>query len=81
MEFPKTTKREDDVAFQEGLRIFGELKKKYCNESTSDLDIVLNALCAALIRLAELNIREKDHVSFVALVNTVLMKNLFKPGN
>lgn len=36
MDFPKTTKEEDEIAFQEGLRIFGELRKNYSNNNIRD---------------------------------------------
>ena len=76
MEFPKTTKEEDKIAFDEGLRIFGELRKRYSNESIRDLDIVLNSLCTALVRLTILNVTPKDYESFVDLIHAIILGNL-----
>ena len=76
MEFPKTTKEEDKICYEEGFRIFGELRKKYSNNNVRDLDIVLNSLCAALARLTEINVRPADHQTFIGLIAQILTKNL-----
>ena len=79
MEFPNTTPKEDEICFREGFRIFGELRKKYSNENVRDLDIVLNSLCCALVRLANFNVSKEDYGSFILLVTSILEKNLRKP--
>ncbi len=78
MEFPKTTKEENKIAHEEGIRIFGELRKKYSNNNIRDLDIVLNSLCAALVRLTRLNVTEPDYDSFTQLIKDIILKNLRK---
>lgn len=78
MEFPKTTEMEDRLAHDEGLRIFGELRKKYSNNSVHDLDIVLNSLCYALVRLFKLNTLQDDADNCTELVKKILLKNLKK---
>ena len=74
-DFPKTTQEEDELATREGLFIYGHLKKKYPNENTRDLDIILNSLVAALIRMAKLNTRKEDYESFCELVQKIMREN------
>ena len=50
MEIP-ITKEETRIANEESLYLFGYLRKKYANENTKDLDIILNSLVFALLRL------------------------------
>jgi ribosomal protein L17 len=78
MEFPKTTKKEDTIAYEEGLRIFGELRKKYCNDSTTHLDIILNSLCAALVRHFKLFTLDGDAKACSRLVEQIIYENLKK---
>lgn len=77
MEFPKTTAEEDNIAEAEGFRIFGELRKRYSNENMRDLDIVLNSLCSALVRLGHLSTRKEDKVAFLSLINKIISENLW----
>ena len=76
MEFPETTQEENSIAFQEGFRIYGELRKRYPNNNVTDLDIILNSLCAALIRMCELNTHKKDQKNYVPLIHKILTNNL-----
>jgi hypothetical protein len=76
MEFPDTTKEEDKISEDEAFRIFGELRKRYCNENCRDLDIVLNSLCFALVRLFELNTNKVDAERCGELVKNIVVKNL-----
>jgi hypothetical protein len=76
LELPKTTELEDRIASEEGMRIFAELRKRYSNNSIRDLDIVLNSLCAALIRLAKLNTSKEDADFFGELIKNIIVKNL-----
>jgi hypothetical protein len=76
MKFIKTTEHEDKIAYQNGLEIYGELRKKYCNNNITDLDIILNSLCAAIVRLFELNSLKKDAEYSSLLVKDIIYKNL-----
>lgn len=76
MEFPHTNPGENLIASQEGFRIFSELRKKYSNENIRDLDIVLNSLCFAIIRLGKLNTMKGDEENFCNLVNQIILKNM-----
>lgn len=77
MEFPQTTKEEDDIAEAEGFRIFGELRKRYSNDNMRDMDIVLNSLCCALIRLGHLSTRKEDKIGYLSLINQIINQNLW----
>ena len=81
MEFPKTTEMEDRICYEEGFRILGELRKKYSNNNMRDLDIVLNSLCCALIRLFKLNSRPEDAEACAELVQKIILKNLKNDKN
>jgi hypothetical protein len=76
MEFPKTTKKEDQTAWKEGLRIYGELRKRYGNESVSHLDIILNSLCFSIVRLFALHSHKIDAEASSELVKQIVSKNL-----
>lgn len=76
MEFPNTTSEEDKISYQEGFRIFGELRKKYSNQNIRDLDIVLNSLCFAIVRLGKLNTIKGDEEAFSDLVKQIILKNM-----
>lgn len=76
MELPKTTEEENKICYQEGLRIFAELRKRYCNESCSHLDIVLNSLCFALVRLFSLTTKKVDYEACGELVKKIIVENL-----
>lgn len=76
--YPKTTKDEDKIATEEGIKIFSELRKKYSNENIRDLDIVLNSLIFALVQLAYCNVGEKDAERFGDLIRDVFVVNLKK---
>lgn len=78
MEFPNTTKEEDIICSEEGLKLFSYLRKKYSNENVRDLDIVLNSLCYGLIRLFQLNSRKEDAEICAELVKKIILKNLKK---
>lgn len=67
---------EDKICFQEGLRIFSELRKKYSNKNIRDLDIVLNSLCFALTRLGQFNTHPSDYENYAQLVKQIILKNL-----
>ena len=77
MEFPKTTEEEDKIAEGEGFRIMADLRKRYSNDNVRDLDIVLNSLCAALVRLGHLSTRKQDKIGFLSLINSIISQNLW----
>jgi hypothetical protein len=74
------TKDETEIANDEARYIFGYLRKKYCNDSTSDLDIVLNSLCFALLRLIKLSVAPDDHEAMVKIITDILMKEVKRKG-
>lgn len=78
MESIECTEEENEISSQEGLRIFGELRKKYCNNSVRDLDIVLNSLCCALVRLGKLNTGKGDENNFASLIHRIILDNMLK---
>ena len=78
MKFPKTTKEEDEIAYKEGLEIYGELRKKYSNNSNHDMDIILNSLCSALVRLFKLNSLQEDAEACSILIKNIIYDNLKK---
>lgn len=73
---PGLTKEENEMCMQEGLRIVGELRKKYSNNNIRYLDIVLNSLCYALIRLTKLNVVKYDYSKFAAIIHHIIERNL-----
>lgn len=78
MDFLTILKEEDTLCHEESLRIIGELRKKYSNDSIKDLDIIFNILCFSLCRLAELNVAPKDYNYFIQLVANIMQKKLMK---
>lgn len=68
---------EKQTANKEALYLFGYLRKKYCNENISDLDIILNSLCFALLRLIYSNVEKKDRQYFLeSIVFEILKKGI-----
>jgi hypothetical protein len=76
MDFPDITEEENKISLEEGLRIFGELRKKYSNKNIKDLDIVLNSICCALTRLTALNVRKQDYETFAEIIKSIILRNL-----
>lgn len=70
------TKEENEIAEKESIFIFGYLRKKYCNNSISDLDIILNSLIFSLGRLIISHVSSKDYSRMVELINTSLLSLL-----
>lgn len=87
MDFPKTTKEEDRIAYEEGVSIFGQIRTKYPDQSLHHLDIILNSLCMALVQQAYTSVGPKDWDAYAELVfkivknNLNAIKNEFKKGN
>lgn len=78
MEFPSTNKEEDNIAEEESFRIVEDLIKKYSNNNIRDLDIILNTLCACLVRIAYLNCGKNNYGKFSELCKQVIDTNLSK---
>lgn len=70
------TNQETEIAQGESLYIYGYLKKKFCNENTKDLDIVLNSLCFSLLRLMKANVSKEDRKYFIEIIIKILNKNI-----
>lgn len=69
----KITEEEKKISYEEGMFIYGYLRKKYCNENVKDLDIVLNSLCCALCRLIEMHVKQGEEPRLISLINNSLM--------
>ncbi len=55
------------------------MRKKYLNiESCSGLDIILNSLSFALLRLIHFYVRAEDHDRMVEIINIILKKGIKK---
>ena len=53
-----------------------EMRKKYPNNTTIDLDNVLNGICASLTCLMYDNVPKSEHLNFLQLVYSILKKNI-----
>ena len=78
MEQIPITKDECKIANEEGAYLFGYLRKKYCNDNIHDLDIVLNSLCFALLRMMHSNVRPKDRPMMIGIINKVLEEGILE---
>lgn len=76
MEQIDITNEETKIANEEGAYLYGYLRKKYSNESTSHLDILLNSLSFALLRMIHLHVRKKDREMMVKVVNEILLQGI-----
>ena len=73
------TKEEERIANEESIVLFGHLRKKYCNDSVSDLDIILNSLCFALLRLVHAYVPPKDRQFMLrTVIIPILEKGIVK---
>ncbi len=61
---------------EDGKRIYREMRKKYPNNTTIDLDNVLNGICASLTCLMYDNVPKSEHLNFLQLVYSILKKNI-----
>lgn len=62
--------------FDDGLKIYNDLKQKYPDLTVEHLDNILNALCAALTILACKNMDKDNHKYFLQLVHKAISRNL-----
>lgn len=67
---------ENPQFFEDGKRIYLEMKKKYPNQTNEDLDNILNGLCAALTCLVYDNVDKSNHKNFLQLIWNILNKNI-----
>jgi len=77
MEIP-ITKRETEISNEESVYLYGYLRKKYCNEDISHLDICLNSLCFALLRLMHDYVPPKDRKIFADKIIRSIIENGIK---
>lgn len=61
---------------EDGKRIYLELRKKYPNNTTEDLDNILNGICCALTCLMYDAVEKDNHRYFLQLIHNILSKNL-----
>lgn len=66
---------EDSRFLEDGYGIFLEMKKKYPNNTTADLDNILNGICASLLCLMGFHVNEDDYKNFIQLIWQILNKN------
>ena len=67
------TREEEKISNDEAAYLFGYLRKKYLNtESVHGLDIILNSLSFALLRMIHLHVRPEDHYMMVEIINQIL---------
>lgn len=69
------TNYENKIANEESAYLYGHLMKKYCNEKVNNsvLDICLNSLCFALLRMMHQFVPPKDRQLFI---DNVIMRIL-----
>ncbi len=78
MEMIKITEEETDISNQEARYIYGYLRKKYCNDSVHDLDVVLNSLCFSLLRMIHMHVEPRDRMAMVGIINQILQNGIQK---
>lgn len=67
---------ENPQFLEDGKRIYIEMRSKYPNNTTEDLDNVLNGLCAALTCLMYDAVDKSNHRYFLQLIHNILSKNI-----
>lgn len=71
------TEDENKICNEEGAYLFGYLRKKYANENCRDLDICLNSLCFALLRLIDRYVPQDDKELFVKkIIMPILLEGI-----
>ena len=78
MTIPKIdiTKEEDDICNAEAVYLYGYLRKKYCNENIQDLDIIMNSLCFALLRLVHHCVKKSERKKMALIIHQIILNNL-----
>jgi hypothetical protein len=75
------TNYESKIANEESAYLYGHLRKKYCNTqiTNSALDICLNSLCFALLRMIHEYVPPKDREIFIEkIIMRILMEGIEK---
>jgi hypothetical protein len=60
---------------EDGKKIYLEMKNKYPNKSSEDLDNILNGLCVSLTCLMYENVSKDDRKQFVHLIYKIISDN------
>lgn len=66
----------DKKVNEESAYIFNHIRNKYPADSILDIDMCLNALCFALLRLRDTSVNQKNHEEFADLVKEILSINI-----
>lgn len=74
--FKNLPSNENPQFFEDGKRIYLDLKKKYPKKNNKDLDNILNGLCAALTCLMYDNVDRSNHKNFLQLIWKILNMNV-----
>lgn len=74
--FQHLNAEENPQFLEDGKRIYLEMRKKYPENSTIDLDNILNGICASLICLTFDNVGKSNHKYFLQLIWNILNKNI-----
>lgn len=74
--FQHLPSEENPQFLEDGKRIYKEMKEKYPNQTTEDLDNILNGICAALTCVMHMNVAKDDHRNFLQLIHKILSKNI-----
>lgn len=73
--FGPIDKKSYDIASLEGFQIYSELIKRHGNDTTEDLDQVMNSLCFALICLMKNHV-DKDNIPVILqVIHKILSEN------
>jgi hypothetical protein len=67
---------ENPQFLEDGKRIYYEIRKKYPNNTTEDLDNILNGLTCALHCLMKCHVDKENHKNFLHLIWNILNKNI-----
>lgn len=78
MQLIPITKEEDKKANEESIYLYGYLRKKYCNENVSDLDIILNSLCFSILRLIHHHVSDSEREVMIDKIIIPILKNGIK---
>lgn len=76
MAFEDITPRMNELATRHGTTIYESLRGMYPDVTLESLDIMLNSICVAILRMAENHVPIDDRRAYVQLVYQILMKNI-----
>ncbi len=73
----RISEEENKISNEESIYIWGYLRRKYCNDTIKDRDIILNSLCFALVNLTLSAVHKKDRQYFLdSVVMPILIEGL-----